>query len=193
MQANEINSALIQKYQQTRDYSVTLSKPLSEADMQIQAAAFASPAKWHLAHTTWFFDTFILKPQGLNVENTQGYDFLFNSYYEAVSKRQPQMTRGLMSRPSLADIMAYRASVDDAVLRVLNDAHINADVIALLHLGIAHEEQHQELLLTDILFNLSHNPLHPPFCRQCNIKHSVYALSSKPNACLCWRVNRHRF
>jgi ergothioneine biosynthesis protein EgtB len=163
MQAKNINSALTQQYQHTRDYSITLSAPLSEADMQIQAATFASPAKWHLAHTTWFFDTFVLKPLGLNVENTQGFDYLFNSYYEGVSKRQSQITRGLMSRPSLAEILAYRAAVDVALLRLMNDMALKPDVVSLMYLGIAHEEQHQELFLTDILFNLSHNPLYPAY------------------------------
>lgn len=151
------------KFQQSRDYSVTLAKPLTEADMQIQAAAFASPTKWHLAHTTWFYDTFLLKPRGLNVAHTQGFDYLFNSYYEGVSQRQSQHTRGFMSRPSLAEILAYRAAVDEAMLILIDDAKSNENILALIKLGIAHEEQHQELLLTDILFNLSHNPLCPVY------------------------------
>lgn len=152
---------IVQTYLITRQHTLTLASMLTEADMQIQAAPFASPGKWHMAHTTWFFETFILKPHGFNVSNAETYDFLFNSYYESVSKRQAQNSRGLMSRPSLEEILAYRANVDKVVVQLLNDRPDDLALIRLVTLSIAHEQQHQELFLTDILFNLSHNPLHP--------------------------------
>lgn len=145
-----------------RARSLALAAPLSEADMQIQAAIFASPSKWHLAHTTWFFDEFVLKPLGLQVQGFTGFAFLFNSYYETVGKRQSQAGRGLMSRPSLSEIMAYRSAVDETLDSLLSNSP-SKQTLALVTLGIQHEQQHQELFLTDILYNLSYNPLHPAY------------------------------
>ncbi len=120
----------------------------------------ASPAKWHLAHTTWFFETFVLRD---HVPGYQLFDerwpFLFNSYYEAEGQRHARPRRGMLSRPSLDEILAYREAVNTALLAALPD--LSADAQSLVALGCHHEEQHQELLLTDILHHFSVNPLAP--------------------------------
>jgi ergothioneine biosynthesis protein EgtB len=123
----------------------------------------ASPTKWHLAHTTWFFETFILAKSvpGYRVFD-EGYGFLFNSYYEAVGARQPRPLRGLLTRPSLAAVSAYRRAVDAAMASLLKDLD-DGDVQALATLGIHHEQQHQELMLTDILHLFAQNPLSPAY------------------------------
>ncbi len=149
-------------YTTCRLQSVAFATPLTEADMQIQAAQFASPGKWHLAHTSWFFDTFLLKPNDLSPVGFIGFDYLFNSYYESVGQRQQQANRGLMSRPALSQIMDYRHAVDEAMQHLFNRA-LSKEEIALIKLGINHEQQHQELFLTDSLYNLSQNPLFPAY------------------------------
>ncbi len=130
----------------------------------VQAMPSASPTKWHRAHTTWFFDTFVLEPRGLAVA-PPGYAMLFNSYYEAVGPRHPRPKRGALSRPSCDEVRAYRGIVDERMLRLLSTAS-SAEIAALgplVELGIAHEEQHQELLLTDILHAFSVSPLQPAY------------------------------
>ena len=158
--------ALLASYQSIRARTLCLAEPLSEADMQIQADDFASPGKWHLAHTTWFFETFVLKPLGFKTQQTDAYQFLFNSYYETIGKRQSQKTRGLMSRPSLQEIIDYRDAVDTAMITLIenhlaNKNHLSGATVDLIVLGLHHEQQHQELFLTDILYHLSFNPLNP--------------------------------
>ncbi|WP_137719756.1 ergothioneine biosynthesis protein EgtB [Methylobacillus flagellatus] len=145
-----------------RQHSVTLAQPLSEADLQIQAEDFASPGKWHLAHTSWFFEEFILRPRGLQSSVAEPFRFLFNSYYDTIGQRQPQGRRGLISRPSLAEILDYRAEVDQALATLMQTA-LDQDTLELLELGIQHEQQHQELFVTDIVYNLSQNPLLPAY------------------------------
>lgn len=145
-----------------RQKTLQLAAPLSEADMQIQAEDFASPSKWHLAHTTWFFEEFILRPLGFKSSFTESYRFLFNSYYETVGQRHPQNRRGLISRPSLKEILDYRQEIEVALLAAMQ-AGLADDQLKLVELGIHHEQQHQELFLTDILFNLSQNPLNPAY------------------------------
>lgn len=170
LQNLNVNTALLVHYRNVRAHTLALSKHLSEADMQIQADAFASPSKWHLAHTSWFFETFILKPHGFKAPQTELYQFLFNSYYETVGKRQTQQTRGLMSRPSLQEILDYRDAVDAAMIEFIENAldggsacSLKTEAVDLMMLGIHHEQQHQELFLTDILYNLSFNPLNPVY------------------------------
>jgi ergothioneine biosynthesis protein EgtB len=121
-----------------------------------------SPTKWHLAHTTWFFETFLLRPRlaGYRVFD-EAWDFLFNSYYEAVGPRHPRAERGLISRPGAEEVRAYRAHVDAAMARLLEAG--GAEVEALTELGLNHEQQHQELLLMDIRHVLSRNPLQPAY------------------------------
>ena len=149
---------LAERYAATRRLSEALAAPLSEADATIQSMPDASPAKWHLAHTTWFFETFLLRDRlpGYKLFDER-WPFLFNSYYEGEGERIPRAQRGLLSRPSLDQIADWRAHVDKAMQQVLADP-ANA---ALIELGIAHEQQHQELLLTDIKHALFQNPLAP--------------------------------
>ena len=150
--------ALAARYVQVRALTESLAAPLSDADATIQSMPEASPAKWHLAHTTWFFETFILR------DHLPGYrlyrpdwPFLFNSYYEAEGKRLLRAARGMLARPALSEILAYRRAVDDALIGALDK--LPPALLALVKLGCQHEQQHQELLLTDILHNFSVNPL----------------------------------
>jgi ergothioneine biosynthesis protein EgtB len=137
-----------------------LAAPLSAEDLQAQAMPDASPGKWHLAHTTWFFDEFLLAPAGLAPERPASAQYLFNSYYEAVGDRHPRPDRGLLTRPALAEVLAWRGRIDVALDRFVRNADSEtfraaAPVIAL---GLAHEEQHQELFLMDILALLARHP-----------------------------------
>lgn len=157
-----MQQSIEQRFIATRQKTLALAAPLSEADMQIQAEDFASPSKWHLAHTSWFFEEFILRNLGFRSAQAEPYRFLFNSYYESVGQRQPQRKRGLISRPSLQEILNYRQEIDQALLQALT-AGLDTGLLALLELGIQHEQQHQELFLTDILYNLAQNPLYPVY------------------------------
>ena len=120
----------------------------------------ASPAKWHLAHTTWFFETFLLRDhkQGYRAFD-EAYAFLFNSYYEAEGARHERPKRGLLTRPSLEEVLNYRAHVDTAMIETMGD--FSKDLLGLVELGLHHEQQHQELLLTDLLHLFSCNPIGP--------------------------------
>jgi ergothioneine biosynthesis protein EgtB len=154
------SSALGAKFLRTRALSEALVRPLSDADATIQSMDDASPAKWHLAHTTWFFETFVLRDHVPGyVLHDERWPFLFNSYYEAEGQRHARPRRGMLSRPSLAEVLAYRAHVDAALVDALPSLPEAAQALVLL--GCNHEEQHQELLLTDILHHFSVNPLEP--------------------------------
>ena len=145
--------------------TLALSRPLSEADCTVQSMPDASPVKWHLAHTSWFFETFVLTPHwaGYPLFNP-AFKVLFNSYYHAVGGRHPRAERGQITRPGLQEVLAYRAHVDAAMGRVLSAA-VPQDVAALVELGCHHEQQHQELILTDVKHLLSLNPLKPAYQR----------------------------
>jgi ergothioneine biosynthesis protein EgtB len=150
------------RFQETRKLSAALARPLSDADATIQPFPDASPAKWHLAHTTWFFETFVLRD---HLPRYRAFDerfaFLFNSYYDGEGERHARPKRGTLSRPSLDEIRVYRSHVDEALLAALPSL---PDAAAeLVELGINHEQQHQELLLTDILAALAENPLEPAY------------------------------
>jgi len=149
------------QYADLRRHTLALTAPLTPEDMVVQSMPDASPVKWHLAHTTWFFETFLLKDQAGYQAFDPAYAYLFNSYYEALGPRQPRARRGLLTRPPLADILAYRAHVDEAMTRLLASAALPAETEALVRLGIAHEEQHQELILMDVLHLLAQSPLKP--------------------------------
>ncbi len=150
---------LLARLQATRALSLALATPLSDADASAQSMPDASPAKWHLAHTSWFFETFVLAGMpGYRLFDDR-FGFLFNSYYEAVGARQARHARGLITRPSLDDVIAYRGHVDDALER--HWGGLDGDKRALVELGLNHEMQHQELLVTDILDLFAANPLEP--------------------------------
>jgi ergothioneine biosynthesis protein EgtB len=155
---------LVDKYHAVRARTVALAAPLSAEDQLVQSMPDASPTKWHLAHTSWFFETFVLAPHAPGYAAFDArFTFLFNSYYEAVGPRLARADRGLLSRPSLDEVRAYRRHVDEAVARCLAGAEGDATVGALCELGLHHEEQHQELILTDIKHVLGTNPLRPAY------------------------------
>jgi ergothioneine biosynthesis protein EgtB len=155
-------SVLASRLFATRRLTLELAAPLSDADASLQPFTEASPAKWHLAHTTWFFETFVLRDHapgyGLFDER---FHYLFNSYYEGEGARHDRARRGMLSRPSLDEVRDYRAAVDEALDRAL--PLLSPDALALVELGINHEQQHQELLLTDILAAFAENPLEPAY------------------------------
>ncbi len=146
----------------TRKLTLDLAARLSDADATIQPFPDASPAKWHLAHTTWFFETFVLRDHAPGYQPfDERWAYLFNSYYEAEGPRHARPRRGMLSRPSLDEVRAYRAHVDEALERALPSLH--PKVLELVELGINHEQQHQELFLTDILAAFAENPLEPAY------------------------------
>jgi ergothioneine biosynthesis protein EgtB len=146
----------------TRKLTLDLAAPLSDADATIQPFPDASPAKWHLAHTSWFFETFVLRDHVPHYRPfDERYPFLFNSYYDAEGPRHARTRRGMLSRPSLGDVKAYRAYVDEALERAFPE--LPPAALGLVELGVNHEQQHQELFLTDILATFSENPLEPAF------------------------------
>jgi ergothioneine biosynthesis protein EgtB len=146
----------------TRKLTLDLAAPLSDADATIQPHPDASPAKWHLAHTTWFFETFILRDHvpGYRLHDER-WPYLFNSYYEGEGERHARPRRGMISRPSLDEVREWRSFVDEALAASLPSLPTAA--LALVELGIQHEQQHQELFLTDILATFAENPLEPMF------------------------------
>ncbi|HXI59033.1 MAG TPA: ergothioneine biosynthesis protein EgtB [Polyangia bacterium] len=156
--------ALLDAYRTVRGQTVALAAPLSPEDQLVQSMPDASPTKWHLAHTSWFFETFILEPHGAGYRPFDPtYRFLFNSYYEAVGARLERPRRGLLSRPALTDVHAYRRHVDEGMTRLLEAGISDQTLMATVHLGLHHEQQHQELILTDIKHALGSNPLRPPY------------------------------
>ena len=152
--------ALTARYTAVRALSLALAAPLSDADASVQSMADASPTKWHLAHTSWFFETFVLRDHvaGYALHDAR-FPFLFNSYYEAEGRRHARHRRGMITRPTLDEVRAYRAHVDAAMIAALPDLPEAAR--ELVALGCHHEEQHQELLVTDILHLFGENPLEP--------------------------------
>jgi ergothioneine biosynthesis protein EgtB len=155
-------SSLAERLLAARRLTLALAAPLSDADATVQPFPDASPAKWHLAHTSWFFETFVLRDHVAGYEPfDERWAYLFNSYYEAEGPRHARPRRGMLSRPSLDEVRAYRAHVDEALGRAL--PHLSADALGLIELGINHEQQHQELFLTDILATFAENPLEPAY------------------------------
>ena len=156
--APEPSAALARRFEAVRALSLALAAPLSDADATVQSMPDASPTKWHLAHTTWFFETFVLRDHvaGYRLHDTR-FPFLFNSYYEAEGRRHARDRRGMITRPTLDEVRTYRAHVDAALMSALPDLPDAA--LELVALGCHHEEQHQELLVTDILHLFGENPL----------------------------------
>jgi ergothioneine biosynthesis protein EgtB len=157
--------ALRDKFREVRAASLALAAPLSAEDQCIQSMPDASPTKWHLAHTTWFFETVLLEPHATGYRPFDvRFHYLFNSYYEALGPRHPRPQRGLLTRPSVDEVHAYRRHVDEAVVALLEQGGLDWAVIEpIVTLGLNHEQQHQELLLTDILHALSCNPMLPAY------------------------------
>ena len=165
---------LIEAFRSVRSQSVQACELLEIEDYSLQATAFVSPPKWHLAHTTWFFETFILKPlvPGYRVFH-ESYEVLFNSYYNAIGKQYPRSQRGLLSRPTVAEIMLYRDHVDNAMTQLLSQLNQSEDrsieqdtIVNRTRLGLEHEKQHQELFYTDIKYSFSVNPLYPAYAAE---------------------------
>ncbi|MBV8169729.1 MAG: ergothioneine biosynthesis protein EgtB, partial [Alphaproteobacteria bacterium] len=158
--------AMIDAYAAVRGATEALAAPLSSEDQTLQSMPDASPTKWHRAHTTWFFETFLLQPHARDYRVFDPrFGYLFNSYYEAVGPRHARPARGMLSRPGVDEIAAYRAHVDAAMTDLIDalgdDAH--AALAPLIALGLNHEQQHQELLLTDIKHAFSRNPIRPVY------------------------------
>jgi len=158
-------SALARRYAHVRAQTLLLTTPLSAEDQTVQSMPDTSPAKWHQAHTAWFFETFLLRVYDPDYEVFDpGFAFLFNSYYEAVGPRRARPARGLVTRPSLSEVRAYRRHVDQAMAALLaGPAAADPAVQALVELGLAHEEQHQELILMDVLHLFAQMPGHPAY------------------------------
>lgn len=157
-----MSAVLVERYVAVRNQSEKICSGLSAEDYVVQPIVDVSPPKWHLGHTTWFFETFVLQPffKGYTVFNDQ-YNFVFNSYYETVGARVIRTDRGNLSRPSVEDVYRYRRFVDEHMQLLLSDHALDAAVVELIVLGLNHEQQHQELLVTDIKYILGHNPLFP--------------------------------
>jgi ergothioneine biosynthesis protein EgtB len=155
-------STLLGRYHDVRATTEALCRPLQVEDYGLQAMPDASPTRWHLAHVSWFFETFLLEPQLTAYRSFDSrYRVLFNSYYNAVGPQFSRPARGHLSRPTVAEVYAYRAHVDRGMSDLLDRRDLAESVAALVELGLQHEQQHQELILTDIKFNLGVNPLRP--------------------------------
>ena len=156
------HSSLAERLARTRALSFALAAPLSDADATVQPFPDASPAKWHLAHTTWFFETFVLRDF---VDGYQRFDerfaYLFNSYYDGEGERHARPKRGMLSRPSLDQVREWRSRVDEVLSKAV--PALPPEALDLIELGINHEQQHQELFLTDILATFAENPLEPAY------------------------------
>ncbi len=176
---------LVSRVLRARRATVGLTEPLGPEDMVVQSMPDASPAKWHLAHTSWFFDRFVLQPLGLPAVEA-AYDYLFNSYYDTVGPRHPRAARGLLTRPTVLEVLAYRRAIDARLADLAGGKHIaDQKVRDALELGLNHEEQHQELLLTDVLHLFSQSPLLPAYTRSL----AGSAAPQAPPPALSWRAN----
>jgi ergothioneine biosynthesis protein EgtB len=155
---------LLARFEAVRAESVRRAAVLSDEDCGAQSMDDASPVKWHLAHTTWFFETFILEAYEIGFQPFhQAFRVLFNSYYNGVGEKHPRPRRGLLTRPSRAEVMAYRDDVDARMRALLTDVEAKAGLLDLVELGLQHEQQHQELIATDAMHLLHENPLFPAY------------------------------
>ncbi len=160
-----LTDSLLDFFLETRQQSESICEPLEIEDYVVQPIVDVSPPKWHLGHTTWFFEEFILKPHMKGYRQfDEDFSFVFNSYYETVGKRVIRSDRGNLSRPSVNQVYVYRKYVTENIQKLFETAQ-NDELSALLEIGIHHEKQHQELLLTDIKYILGNNPLLPPYSK----------------------------
>ena len=171
VKADSMVSTVTNSFLSVRTLTEKLCQPLEIEDYNLQAMAETSPVKWHLAHTTWFFETFILKPFEAQFKPFQPqYEYLFNSYYNAIGEQFSRPDRHLLSRPTVKEVLQYRKLITDRVVELLSDAsqksNVATKILELVTLGIHHEQQHQELLLTDLKYNLYQNPLLPAYLPQ---------------------------
>jgi len=174
------NEPLSQQYDRVRQHALAICEPLAVDDYGVQPVPDVSPPKWHLAHTSWFFETFLLKPKLPGYQAFDpAYEYLFNSYYNGVGAQHPRTERGNLSRPTVDEVYAYRAHVDDNMHELLESAESSAsgplvnELTSAVVLGLQHEQQHQELLVTDIKYILGNSPVQAPYSR--------YSSKSTPN------------
>lgn len=160
---NIVIDILIDQFKQIRARTIEITKPLRPEDMVVQPVVDVSPPKWHLGHTTWFYEEFILSKVSGYTRYDPDMAFVFNSYYETIGARVMRTDRGNLSRPDVDEVLAYRAYVDSSLEMYLEKDLLNEDLKKLLVIGLNHEQQHQELLLTDIKYILGHNPLFPAY------------------------------
>ena len=166
--AAPLEGSLLHHYRQVRSQTEALAFPITAEDAQVQSMDDVSPAKWHLAHTSWFFETFLLRNDPEYRSPREEFKVLFNSYYNAVGEKHPRPTRGLLTRPPLDEVLDYRHEVDAHFGRFFEGAS-DAEVekaAPLVRIGLNHEQQHQELMMTDILHVYWNNPLRPAYCEQ---------------------------
>jgi len=158
---------LAKRYVDVRAATLALAAPISEADCTAQSMPDASPVKWHLAHTTWFFETFILERFAGSRGGFEPFDpsfrVLFNSYYNSIGEQYPRAQRGLITRPGVPEVERYRSTVDEQVVQLMGAPSVSEELAALVELGLQHEQQHQELILTDLKHALSANPTYPVY------------------------------
>lgn len=170
----------LENYNSVRKYTEAICKPLLTEDYVVQPIVDVSPPKWHIGHVTWFFETFILKPHCKDyVEFNPQYNYVFNSYYETAGARVIRTDRGNLSRPTVEDVYNYRKHVDDAMRQFLQN-RVSKEIEELLLIGFNHEQQHQELLMTDIKYILGNNPLFPPYINPTDSKQINKANSNLP-------------
>jgi len=172
-----VSASLLQRFHATRKRTVSLAKPLSEEDCCVQSMPDASPVKWHMAHTTWFFETFILERYEAGFRPFhQAFRVLFNSYYNGIGQKHPRAQRGLLTRPSTDEVVAYRHNVDARIGVLLEGLlrdgapEISQAVASLVELGVQHEQQHQELMMTDVKHLLAQNPLFPVYALDADLR-----------------------
>jgi len=156
-------NALRGHFLEVRDFTDRIVNPLSPEDCMVQSMDDASPTRWHMAHTTWFFETFVLNQQKGYQVFDEAYNYLFNSYYNSIGTQFPRPQRGFVSRPGLNEIKKYRSYVNEAILDLLDKENLDTTTAATLLVGLSHEQQHQELMLTDIKHVLSCNPMAPSY------------------------------
>lgn len=181
--ADSETDSLVDRFRDVRDFTRQICEPLETEDYVVQSMPDVSPTRWHMAHTTWFFETFVLKLHCRGYKSANdAFEYLFNSYYNTVGQQYPRSRRGLLSRPTVADVWAYRKSVDDALIEFAS-VGVADEVAHVIELGIQHEQQHQELMLTDIKHVLSCNPLFPAYkSANTNVQSAVRSISWLPFA-----------